>query len=282
MQESIPLAVRSQMKSGGISLRFEKLTLDGEAVYLHHYVVPKGRNQALEDFTGRKPRTGAITRDEITPGPILKSSPFYVDLFVEASGAWPRLHSLSYRDEGDISEILVKYLQPRSKRGPILLLSGGYTHWRRWVLLGFPEGIRAKKTFVQDFLHGGEGDYYVFQKFEKTDPRGYLLIDEETQNDENSKPQRAVYRWDGERFTDPEARWFIIAASSKRREEMDAFVDRKELIGTAEVTRSNRFPKLAPGLWIVIIERCRTQKAATESASLRRKAGLDCYAKQAF
>jgi hypothetical protein len=282
MQESIPSRVRSRMKPGGISLRFEKRTLDGETVYLHHYVVPKGRSQDYETYTTQKPPSGPITRDEITPGPILKISPFFVDAFIEEGGAWRQLHSLSYWDAGITDTILVKYLQPRLRHGPILLLSRRQPHYLGWILLGFPDGIRKEKSFVQQFVSFGEGDYYAMQKFEKTDPRGYLLVEEESREGEESQPQRVTYRWDGERFSDPQARWFVIAAASKRKEEMDAYLERKQLIGTVEVTRSDRFPRLAPGLWMVIIERCRTQKAAIESVSLRRQAGLDCYAKRAF
>lgn len=284
MQENIPPAVRSHRKPGGISLRFIKQSIEGETVYLHSYVIPKGPNQDFENYVGRKPGIGPITRDEILQGmPILESSPFFIDLFAEAGGSWQLLHSLSYLDEGDSSKILVKYLQPRTRRGPILLLTRTNPHWKRWVLLGFPEGIRGKQTLVQDFLYGSEGNFfYTEQKFEKTDSRGFLVIEEETREGEENKPQRVTYRWDGERFTDPEARWFVIAATSKRKDEIEAFITRKQMRGTVEITRSERFPKLVPGLWIVIMERCRTRKAATCSVNLRRKAGLDCYAKQAF
>src|SRR5690349_3870012 len=141
MQANVPSTVRSRMKPGGISLRFEKHVLEGKTAYLHYYVVPKGRNAAnYENYTGQKPVPGPITREEITAGPILKSSPFFVDLFVEESGAWRLLHSQSYWDEGICTEIRVKYLQPRARRGPILLLSRRYPHYQGWTLIGFPDG----------------------------------------------------------------------------------------------------------------------------------------------
>src|SRR5262249_12447990 len=152
----------------------------------HHYVVPKGRNPEFANMRGTTPPSGPITRDEITPGPILKSSPFYLDLYALADGKpTTRLQSVSYDDEGDFAAMNVKYLQPKVKRGPILLLECGYSHWKHWVLAGFPDGVRGKRSFVQDFLFGGEGDQYLIQTFDKTDSRGFLQVNEEEKSPDN-------------------------------------------------------------------------------------------------
>jgi hypothetical protein len=280
--QTAPKEALAQMPRGAISLRYEVRDLGGERFGIHHYVVPKGRNPAFENMRGSPPPTGPLTRVEITPGPILKSSPFYVDVYSLVNGKPTRLHSVSYEDEGDLSAINVKYLQPKARRGPILLLECGYTHWKQWVLIIFPDGVRGKRSFVQEFLWGGEGETYILQKFEKTDARGYLQVDEEARESEGDPIKRRVYRWDGERFTDPQARWFVIAATSKKRSEMEDFRKRKVVVYGAEIVRSDRFPKLAPGLYVVVLGRYRTAAEARLVAQTQKQAGHDCYVKQAF
>lgn len=278
----VPPEARAGMPKGAISLRYEVHDLGGEKFGIHHYVLPKGRNPDFESMRGSPAPKGPITRAEITPGPILKNSPFYVDVYSLTGGKPNRLHSVSYDDEGDISSLRVKYLQPKTKRGPILLLEGGYTHWKNWVLILFPEGVRGKRAFVQDYLWGGEGETYILQKFDKTDSRGYLQVDEEERESEADPIKRRVYRWDGERFTDPSARYFVIAATSTKRAEMEEFLKRKVVVHGAEIVRSDRFPKLTPGLFVVVLGRHRTLAAAQEMVKTQKQAGYDCYAKQAF
>jgi hypothetical protein len=280
--QNAPSAVRDGMPPGAISLRYETRELDGERVGIHHYVLPKGRHPEYENLRGSPSPTGPITRDEITPGPILKESPFYVDVYSLAGGKPTRLHSVTYNDEGDISALRVRYLRPKEKRGPILLLEGGYTHWKSWVLLIFPDGIRGKRATVQDFLWGGEGETYILQQFDTTDPRGFLQVTEEERESEADPIKRRVYRWDGERFTDPEARFFVIAATSKKRAEMDDFLKRKVVVHGAHIVRSDRYPKLTPGLYVVVLGRHRTLAEAREMAKTQKQAGYDCYVKQAF
>jgi hypothetical protein len=281
--QATPKEVLAQIPSGAISLRYEVRDLGGERFGIHHYVVPKGRNPAFENMRGSPPPTGPITRAEITPGPILKTSPFYLDLYALADGKpTTRLQSVSYEDEGDLSALNVKYLQPKAKRGPTLLLECGYTHWKHWVLAGFPDGVRGKRSFVQDFLFGGEGGTYVLQRFDTIDRHGFLQVDEESCEGEGDPVKRYVYRWDGERFTDPEARWFVIGATSKKRAEMEDYLKRKVVIHGAHIVRSDRYPKLAPGLYVVVLGRYRTAAEARLVMQTQKQAGHDCYVKQAF
>jgi hypothetical protein len=268
------------LRPGAISLRWESKEINGEKIWLHLSVVPKGRhpNNPIEPALAKAP----IKREDITEGPVLKESPFTLDIFATGkNGKLTRLHTLTYLDEGDISGITLKWLQPAQKQGPLLLIEGGYTHWKWWRVLGFPNGVRDKKQFDQYFLWGGEGDIYVTQRFDKTDKRGYLVV-EETSANESHKERTYRYTWNGEQFTDQEANYFLIAATTKTRAEAEEFVKKHGFGDQVTVLPTSRYAKLAPGLFAVVLGRYHTQKEANEESAFWKKNGTDCYAKRAY
>lgn len=286
--EPPPPEALALMPPKAISLRWEPRDFGGERVWFHHYVTPRGRSKTGgAAAAGDKPDTTTpITRKDIFVGPALETSPFTLDLFARktADGKLTRFHTATYLDESDVSAITVKYLQPKKKLGPLLLLESGFTHWKSWHLIGYPDGVRGKRHFVQTFLWGGEGAAYIGQRFDKTDRRGFLLVEEVSKEDEFAREKTILYHWDGERFTDPQARYFVIAASLKTWAEAEAFVKKAALTlpGSVEIVLSDRYPKLRPGMWVVILFRCRTQQEANGYARGQNDSGRECYVKRAY
>jgi hypothetical protein len=190
------------MRHGGISLRYEVRDISGEKVGIHVYVVPKGRNpdNPITPMPGKK---GPITRDEITVGTALQPSPFYVDLFSVSDRKLTRLNSATYQEEGDVSRIDVKWLQPAKRLGPILLLkSGQISHRTHWMLIVFPDGLRGKHVVTQYFLTEDESEtFYTVQQFDRTDARGFLMIEELSREGDDTPERVRRCRWDGKRFT---------------------------------------------------------------------------------
>lgn len=197
--EDAPAAVRAALRPNAISLRWEKRDLGGEAVYLHLSVVPKARNKYAPNAPEPGHEKDPITRADITPGMALESSPFVLEVWTRApDGTLRRRHALPFTEEGDVVEITTRWLEPKAKRGPILLLHFGTTHWHRWLLAIFPDGVRGKRALQQTFLWGGEGETGVTQRFDSVDLRGVLQVRETRYDD--GKITRRTYRWDGSRF----------------------------------------------------------------------------------
>jgi hypothetical protein len=275
-----PPTVRRRVPTGGISVRWQAVNLAGQTLWLHQYVVPKGRNKYRLEELPPAERAKPLTAGDILRGEQLEPSPFTVELYAAPDAPAP-LHAVTFRDECFPAEIFVKYLRPAEKKGPILLLNGGYTHWRSWTLILLPEGVGGKRALVQRFLWGAEGGTGVEQKFEKTDPKGYLQVDQ-TAYELGQPDKRTTFRWDGYRFVDPAARWFVLGAVSKRRADAEAFVQKNRATDYAEIIETSRFPRLAPGLYAVVLARCRTSKEASEEAKRFKQIGVECYVKQAF
>jgi len=200
--QQAPPAALALMRPGGISVRYEVRDIGGEKVGIHVYVVPKGRNpdNPIAPEPGKK---GPITRDEITVGTALQPSPFYVDLFSVSDSKLTRLNSATYQEEGDVSHIFVKWLQPAKRRGPILLIeSRQISHYTHRMLIGFPDGLRGKRVFTQYFLAGGESEtFYTVQQFDRTDARGFLMIEELSREGDDAPERVHTYHWDGKHFT---------------------------------------------------------------------------------
>lgn len=277
---SLVKEIRAVMSPGGISLRHETRKIGAEDVVLHLYVVPKGRGP----YAPVQPEPGhekkPITREDITVGPSLVASPFFLDLFTRSgSGKLTRLHSIRFTEEGDVNKIVTKWLQPARRRGPILALHFGATHWHTWWLIVFPQGFRGE-PLVQSFLWGGEGEEYLFQRLDQIDKRGFMLVEEEWGR--GGKRGTRFYHWDGTRFVDRSSPYFIIAASVKTRAEAKAFKKRKTLGDIAEVDSSSQYKRLAPDLFIVILGRYQDRCEAAEDAAWYRREGIACYVKRAF
>lgn len=281
--EQPPKEVIALRKPHAITVRWQWLRLGTEGVWLHVYVIPTARAR----YSPQPPPPGhekdPITRKDIFPGMALEPSPFYVEVYTETkNNKVTRLHRNAFTNESDVSSVAVQYLRPAQKTGAVVVLEGGFTHWRQWTLVGFPNGFRGKSSFVQTFLWGGEGDISVEQTFDKTDERGFMQVSEKSSEDGGKHEKRIVYRWNGQRFVDPDARYFVIGAATPTRAECEEYVRTNHREGEVEILQSDKFPNLKPGLFFVLVERTRTMKEAEEQVKLWKTRGLSTYAKRAF
>lgn len=194
-----PASVLSSMKKGGISLRYEKLPLkaNGAPVIAHVYTVPAGRITGSNPYYGGTiPRAGSpFKRSDIAPGPssLITDSPFYLDLFAPASksGQLKRINSVRFTESRDINGITTRYLQPKTKSGPMLLLGFSSLSTYDITVATFPKGLKAPAS-VDRFSGGGAGGGGVQLSFEGVDSRGFTTVEK--------KPYTKIYNDQYERF----------------------------------------------------------------------------------
>lgn len=274
-----PAEALSGMTRGGISLRAETRPIGekGAPVLLHLWVVPAGRqSNALGEPSGK---SGPITRDEITSGPSLLQSPFHLDVFTRSGDHWKRINSVAFKQGSDVQEIVTRWLHPRERRGPVLALHFGYTHWHDWQLIMFPQGL-GKPARVQQFSWGGEGGSGVFQRLDRTDARGVMQIEEEEHFYINEKLDKHVYNWNGSQFVDA-ARYFLIGATTKTADEGAAWMKRNK-VENAFVYDTDNFPLLRRGYAVVILGRYTSVQAARKAQRSFRGRDFEPYVKRAF
>ena len=84
---------------------------------------------------------------------------------------------------------------------------------------------------------------------------------------EPNKETKSVYRWNGREWLDASRKYFLIAGTFKTRREAQAWNDGKEMIGWGEILRSDDYPKLRPGYFIVVLERFKTLQDANARAA---------------
>ncbi len=252
-----PTAALQLMPAKAISLRWQKLPTDTDnAVWLHIYCVPKSRDPELKNMGVDE--TGPITRANITNGPSLASSPFWLDVFADAN-AKRRLNSVKFEEGHDVQDITLRWLEPKSRRGPVVLMKFGYTHWYEWQTFTFAQGW-TKPAHAQTFFYGGEGEIYNDLRFDRTDAQGHLIVVED-EGLENNKERTNIYRWNGREWDDKTLKYFVVGASVKTKSAADEILRKR---GYGEVLRSNDYPKLSPGYWIWITGRFRTKAEADE------------------
>jgi hypothetical protein len=275
----VPPDIFSQMRPGAISLQLEtrKLASYGD-VLLHLSVVPKGHSREREVMLGEK-RTGPVRREHIDTMPSVEPSPFYLDFFTRRGGSLKRLNSVRFIETKNVQEIVVRWLEPARRRGPVFALRFGFTHWSEWVVITFLQGLNGTAS-VQQFLFGGESGTGIAQRFDRVDKRGFMMVQEDSYepNEKTKEPydqttSTIFYYWDGLDFADRAARYFVIAASVKSRAEAEAFVRRHQMEDVAQIRPSSHYAKLHPGYFIVILSRHRNKKEALERAGAYRNEG---------
>ena len=254
-----PSAALKLMPARAISLRWQKLpTSQTDAVWLHIYCVPTGRDPQLKSMGVDK--SGPITRGDISVGPSLTSSPFWLDVFADA-GANHRLNSVKFDEGQDVQDITLRWLEPAKRRGPVVLLKFGYTHWWEWQTFTFSQGW-TKSAHWQTFLYGGEGEIYNSLRFDRTNAQGRLIVVED-EGLENGRERTNTYRWNGREWDDATLKYFVVGASVKTKSAADEIARKR---GYGEVTRSDDYPKLRAGYWMWVSGRFRTQTEAQEIA----------------
>ena len=264
--QAAPELAEKQMPAGAISLRWQQLpTGANSSVWLHLYCVPKGRAPELKGMGIEK--SGPITRADIFVGPSLIESPFWLDIFAD-TGAKRRLNSVKFEETQDVSQIVLRWLEPQKRRGPVLLLEFGYTHWHEWQSFTFADGWN-RPAHWQRFLYGGEGEIYNSLRFDRTDGQGRLIVTE-NEGRENGRERTNIYRWNGREWDDETLKYFVVGASLPTKSAAEQFAKKR---GYGEVLRSDDYPKLRPGYWIWVANRSRTQAEASEVAQEIKRQG---------
>lgn len=129
-----------------------------------------------------------------------------------------------------------------ARRGPVLLMKFGYTHWWEWQTFTFAQGW-AKPARAQTFLYGGEGGIYSEFRFDRTDAQDHLMV-VENEGLENNRQHTNIYRWNGHEWDDKTLKYFVIGASVKDKSAADETARKR---GYGEILRSDDYPKLRPG-----------------------------------
>jgi hypothetical protein len=267
-QKEIPLpaVARAKMTSKGVSLRSEIYTLAGEPILVHLWCIPKGYSVFYKDNFPEMIKM-PITAEQIGASEVLERSPFYFDVFVQEKGRWQFASRALFETVGNAYEIQTRWLRVKEEKGPVFMLRFGVTHWMEWQVVTFPKGIRGA-AFAQRFLYGGEGDTYVMQEFKKADKAGFLQVDEEGNDDGGRGKTQAIYRWNGTRYVDEKAVYFLLGVTTRSKAEAEAA--RAKEGNDAEVIFTSDYPKLAPGYYAVLIERCQDKKYAEDIARARK------------
>lgn len=270
-----PSAALVLMPKGAISLQTKSFKVPTGDVLLHLYTIPGARSPELEAITGEK-RTGPIKRDDISIGPSLNPSRFFMDVFSKQGATLRRLNSVPFIENKDAAEITMRWLVPAKKQGPVVVMHYGYSHWHEWVLLIFPQGFSGPVT-VQEFFWGGEGDSSAIQRLDGIDKNGRMMIAEE--ETEEGRTTKRSYFWDGVEFSNKSTPYFVIGVSPKTRAEAEAFIAKHK---QGYVRPSSHYPKLKPGYYIVVLNRFRTLKEAKAFSNDLPKEGIPYYIKRAF
>lgn len=254
--DSAPTAALKAMPSGSISLRWETFPLGpgGALLGVHVYCVPpKG--------TGR---------DTIGPGSSIAPSPFFCEVWEQKP--LQRLCRVGFTEDGDLSQLDQTWVDSRRKSVPVLRLRFGVGDVGEWKFLSFPHGL-SKPAVVQSF---------AFAENSHFDPdsqaSGKLAPSERWTNDAG-KEYRAVYRFDGERFVDDKAVWFVLGPTVKTRAEAEQWLARHPQ-GHPELIETRQFSGLKPGFWAVVFERCQDRAYADSRAKALSVGGVSAYAKK--
>jgi hypothetical protein len=285
----LPPEIKSSLKSGSISLRFETRSIgpNNSPIGLHLSVAPAGRNTDSIRNLGLEPKTGPIKREEIQAHDVLKPSPFTLDVFSKVNSKWRKINSVTFTQSKDVQEITTRWLNPKQKTGPVIMLHFGYTHWHEWEVVTFAKGLQSPATH-QTFLWGGEGEFnYVSQKFDKTDASGKMVITEENsigvpdgKGGEKQQLTINTYRYNGTEWIDLKANYFVIGATAKTLAEANKALAK---FGFGEVRPSSNYKGLKPGFFVLILGRHADLKLAQQQVKgLKANYKSDAYVKKAF
>ncbi|WP_309709377.1 hypothetical protein [Armatimonas sp.] len=257
-QEKAPSLVLKAMKSGGLSLDWKIMPLGskGAPIGLHLYCIPP---------PGTK-------QGDIGPGSTIASSPFHAELWSLAP--LQRVNSVMFYEDGNSSSLDSAWVDESRKTIPVLQIRFGVGDVGEWKQIVFPQGI-LKPGVLQSFSFAENSHLKMSGK-----ENGKLVLVESWTNDE-SKERTALYRFNGERFIDDKAVWFVLGPTTKTRAEAEAWLKKNPRHGASELIETSKFPGLKPGLWAVVFERCQDRDYADGRAKSLASSGISAYAKKA-
>ena len=120
-----PSEVQSTMPPNAVSILFGKYPIgpDHQDVLVHVYAIPKSP----------KPRDSQspYTRDDFLKLDVPKCQ-YVTDLLVRDNGKLKRINQVMFKNTDGVNGIVVKWLEPKARRGPVIAIHTGYTHWLGW------------------------------------------------------------------------------------------------------------------------------------------------------
>lgn len=202
----VPAEVLANMRPGGISLRYQILNIgpNGAPIGAHVYVIPAGRIKGPNNYhSGALPAAGSpFTRSDIAPGPgsLITDSPYYLELFAPSpnGGKLKSINVVRFIESRDVNGISVTYLEPKLKRGPMLLLGFSSLGTYDITVATFPSGLTSPAS-IDRFSGGGAGGGGTQLDFTGVDKQGITIV--------QSKPYTKMYNdkyqsfvWNGQHF----------------------------------------------------------------------------------
>jgi hypothetical protein len=164
-------------------------------VHLWTAARPDPRYSGQQSVSGRKP----LTRTEMNEMPSLRLSPMCADVFLPTgkSNSWRLANTMIWSDLVAPRACHARWLQPKRKRGPMLLIESDGFRATRWIVITFPDGVEGE-AHMQTFTGSGSAGADGWHRFDQTDKRGFLLIDYIFRG--GGLVSRTPYRWNGRGF----------------------------------------------------------------------------------
>ena len=272
-EEQAPSDVLAKMPAKAVSILFGKYPIGPgyQEILIHVYAVPEAE---------KAKESGASYKREDFMGLNIRRSYFTADFLLRKGSQLERLNRVTFRNHDGVNGILIKWLEPKARRGPVVCIHLGATHWLGWELIAFPDGVRGRAVLKQ-FEYGGEGESGVEVQLDEVDRQGRMTVSLNSHEGEMDSEQH--YFWNGKKFVESPRPNFVIAASLKTRQAAKAFCRQHGEIPLDDIQPSSHYPKLTPGYFIVIAERFETQTAAnTYARKLSHSWGIVCYGRRAF
>lgn len=240
------------------------------ALYARLPIGPNGRQVEMQASHHKVP-------EDTAP---LHPIPFLADFYLRQHGKLQRVHSVAFTVEATNVTATVKWLHPRTHRGPIVLLHSVISDGDCSNLILFPNGIEGK-ALLQEFIGGGEGggDGTCYD-FDQVDRAGGMIVLE--QSNVGSREWTERYTWNGQEFATRSKPYFVIAASSKTRAEAETFRKSRKFLEGSVILSSDYYPGLKPGYFIVLAGRFENRRDADTMQTSLRQEGVPSYIRNAY
>ena len=121
-EEQAPSDVLAKMPAKAVSIMFGKYPIGPgyQEMLIHVYAVPEAEK-------AKGSRTSYKREDFM--GLTIPKSYFTVDFLLQKGGRIERLNRVTFRNNDGVNGILIKWLEPKARRGPVVCIHLGATHW---------------------------------------------------------------------------------------------------------------------------------------------------------
>lgn len=202
---ALPPGVDETVPTGVTSLQLVQLRLGPKGSPILVHIWTAARYNPL--LNGAKQTSGPkrISRTEMLKGVRFQLSPICVDIFMPTRepNTWHLVNTVIWSATEAPKEVQARWLQPKRKRGPVLLIRSGIPGITRWTVLTFPDGLDAgpytrTRSSVQTFMRSGSSGGAQRPRFDRVDKRGFLMVQYEMSG--SGPPYMIPHRWNGSAF----------------------------------------------------------------------------------